>query len=232
MQQAVERAERAARDPANIARQAARTALDQGDMELAEEQIQATLALRPQDGESLGNLGLIRLRQGQHAQAQDLFSQAYAVTRQGRWKDLQATARFWGLLRQADRAVEQNELVTAASLAERALQTAMRFGCDVVPITVEVDPESTQRLCAQWQEWNPGFELKVLPRPHRSLVAPTVHFVKTEIDNGRDVTVLLSQVEPRRWRHRLLYNQRGPILEAALRARTSAIITSMSVRID
>ena len=91
-------------------------------MELAEEQIQATLALRPQDGESLGNLGLIRLRQGQHAQAQDLFSQAYALTRQGRWKDLQATARFWGLLRQADRAVEQNELVTAASLAERALQ--------------------------------------------------------------------------------------------------------------
>ena len=32
MQQAVERAERAARDPANIARQAARAALDQGDM--------------------------------------------------------------------------------------------------------------------------------------------------------------------------------------------------------
>jgi amino acid transporter len=123
-------------------------------------------------------------------------------------------------------------IVAVSCVAERALQTAMRFGCDVVPITVEVDPESTQRLCAQWQEWNPGFELKVLPRPHRSLVAPTVHFVKTEIDNGRDVTVLLSQVEPRRWRHRLLYNQRGPILEAALRARTSAIITSMSVRID
>jgi hypothetical protein len=29
-----------------------------------------------------------------------------------------------------------------------------------------------------------------------------------------------------------LYNQRGPILEAALRARTSAIIASVSVRLD
>lgn len=122
MQQAVERAARLARDPANIARQAARTALDQGNIDLAEEQIQATLALRPQDGESLGNLGLIRLRQGQHAQAQELFSLAYMLTRQGRWQELQATAKFWGLLRQADRAIEQNELGTAANLAERALQ--------------------------------------------------------------------------------------------------------------
>lgn len=122
MQQAIERAARLARDPANVARNAARAALDQGNIELAEEQLQATLALRPQDGESLGNLGLIRLRQGQHAQAQELFEQAYALTRQNRWQELQATARFWGLLRQADRAIEQNELGTAASLAERALQ--------------------------------------------------------------------------------------------------------------
>ncbi len=123
-------------------------------------------------------------------------------------------------------------IVAVSCVAERALQTAMRFGCEIVPLTVEVDPESTQRLCQQWREWDPGYELKVLPSPHRSLVAPTVQFVKTEIDNGRDVTVLLSQVEPRRWRHKLLYNQRGPLLEAALRARTNAAIASISVRID
>jgi tetratricopeptide (TPR) repeat protein len=121
MQQAVERAARAARDPANLARNAARAALDQGNTELAEEQLQAALALRPSDGDSLGNLGLIRLRQGEHAQAQELFGQAYALTRQGKWKELQETARFWGFLRQADRAIEKNELSTAASLAERAL---------------------------------------------------------------------------------------------------------------
>ena len=86
--------------------------------------------------------------------------------------------------------------------------------------------------CKQWQEWDPGVELKVLPSPHRSLVAPTVSFVRTQIEQGRDVTVLLANVEPRRWRHRLLYNQRGPILEAALRARTDAIIATLAIRID
>jgi len=123
-------------------------------------------------------------------------------------------------------------IVAVSCVAERALQTAMRFGCEIVPLTVEVDPESTQRLCEQWREWDPGYELKVLPSPHRSLVSPTVHYVKTEIDKGREVTVLLAQVEPRRWRHKLLYNQRGPILEAALRARTNAAIASVSFRID
>ena len=121
MQQALERAAKVARDPANIARNAARAALDQGNTELAEEQLQTVLALRPSDSESLGNLGLIRLRQGEHALAQEFFAQAYALSRQGKWKELQETAKFWGFLRQADKAIEQNELSIAANLADRAL---------------------------------------------------------------------------------------------------------------
>lgn len=123
-------------------------------------------------------------------------------------------------------------IVAVSCVAERALETAIRFGGEVVPLTVDLDPEATQRLCNAWREWDPGFALKVLDSPHRSLVAPTVQYVKSLIDEGREVTVLLSQVEPKHWRHRLLYNQRGPILEAALRARTSAIITSVSVRLE
>ena len=123
-------------------------------------------------------------------------------------------------------------IVAVSSVAERAVQAALRLGGEVVPVTVEVDPASTRRLCHQWDEWDPGLKLKVLPSPHRSLVAPTVGFVRTQIEKGRDVTVLLAQVEPRRWRHRLLYNQRGPILAAALRARTNAVVATLAIRID
>jgi amino acid transporter len=123
-------------------------------------------------------------------------------------------------------------VVAVSSVAQRAVQAAMRMGGEVVPVTVEVDPDSTQRLREQWQEWNPGVELKVLPSPHRSLVTPTVNFVRAQIHKGRHVTVLLSQVEPKRWRHRLLYNQRAPLLEAALRARTNAIVATLGIRIE
>ena len=123
-------------------------------------------------------------------------------------------------------------IVAVSSVAERAVLAALRLGGEVVPVTVEVDPASTRRLCHQWDEWDPGLKLKVLPSPHRSLVAPTVGFVRTQIEKGRDVTVLLAQVEPRRWRHRLLYNQRGPVLAAALRARTNAVVATLAIRID
>jgi amino acid transporter len=123
-------------------------------------------------------------------------------------------------------------IVAVSCVAERAVQAALQMGGDVVPITVEVDPDSTQRVVKQWQDWDPGVELTVLPSPHRSLVTPTVNFVRSEIDKGRHVTVLLAQVSPKHWRHRLLYNQRGPLLEAALRTRTDAIIASLAIHID
>jgi amino acid transporter len=123
-------------------------------------------------------------------------------------------------------------IVAVSSVAQRALQVAMRIGPEVVPVTVDVDPDATQQLCQQWDDWDPGLELKVLPSPHRSLVAPTVQFVRTQIEQGRHVTVLLAQVEPRRWRHKLLYNQRGPILAAALRLRTKALIATLGIPID
>jgi amino acid transporter len=123
-------------------------------------------------------------------------------------------------------------IVAVSCVAERAVQAALRMGGEVVPITVEVDPDATQRVVKQWQDWDPGVELTVLPSPHRSLVTPTINFVRSEIDKGHHITVLLAQVSPKRWRHRLLYNQRGPLLEAALRTRTDAIIASLAIHID
>jgi amino acid transporter len=123
-------------------------------------------------------------------------------------------------------------IVAVSCVAERAVQAALRMGGQVVPITVEVDPDSTQRVVKQWRDWDPGVELTVLPSAHRSLVTPTINFVRSEIDKGRHVTVLLAQVSPKHWRHRLLYNQRGPLLEAALRTRTDAIIASLAIHID
>jgi amino acid transporter len=123
-------------------------------------------------------------------------------------------------------------IVAVSCVAERAVQAALRMGGQVVPITVEVDPDSTQRVVKQWKDWDPGVELTVLPSAHRSLVTPTINFVRSEIDKGRHVTVLLAQVSPKHWRHRLLYNQRGPLLEAALRTRTDAIIASLAIHID
>jgi amino acid transporter len=123
-------------------------------------------------------------------------------------------------------------VVAVSRVAERALSAAMRIGGEVVPVAVDIDPAATHRLSEQWDQWDPGVPLRVLPSPHRSLVAPTVGFVRSQLEKGRFVTVLIVQVEPRRRRYRILHNQRGPILATALRAGTDAIVATLSIRVD
>jgi len=105
------------------------------------------------------------------------------------------------------------------------------MGAKIVPIAVDLDPDATRRLCAQWATWDPGVELKVLPSPHRTLVAPIVGYVRHQIEYGKQVTVLLSEVEPTRRRYQVLHNQRGLILAAALRSRTDAIVAILAFRL-
>jgi hypothetical protein len=43
----------------------------------------------------------------------------------------------------------------------------------------------------------------------------------------RDVMVLIPEVEPRKWRHRILQNQRGVILANVLRRRSRVSVARM-----
>ncbi|MEU6579461.1 APC family permease [Nocardia sp. NPDC046763] len=123
-------------------------------------------------------------------------------------------------------------VVTVSALTEQALTTAMRLSGEVVAVAVAIEPASAKKLGAQWKEWNPGVPLMVLPSPNRSLVATLVGYVRKQSAKGRQVTVLLTQIETRRWWHRLLHNPRGPVLTAALRARTDAVVATLAVRLD
>jgi len=117
-------------------------------------------------------------------------------------------------------------------LAERALQAAMRLGGELVPVAVDIDPAETQRLTEQWKQWDPGVDLQVLPSPNRTVVPPVLALVRSQLQQGRHVTVLLGQVEPTHRRYRILHNQRGLILAAALRLRTDAVVATLVVRMD
>lgn len=122
-------------------------------------------------------------------------------------------------------------IVDVSLLSHLALQTACRLGGHVVPVAVSLDPADTERLCSRWTEWDPGVELRVLPSPHRSLVAPVVGFVLTHQSSGRQVTVLLAEVEPLHRRQQILHNQRGLVLATALRSRTDAVVATVPFRL-
>ena len=90
--------------------------LDENRPVEAEEALTIALKSRPRDGDALGAMGIIRMRQGRHEEAIAYFRQAlkyddpdYA----SKWRSLIKTTTFWGYLSSADNHMEQNQLDAA-----------------------------------------------------------------------------------------------------------------------
>lgn len=122
-------------------------------------------------------------------------------------------------------------VVTMSEVTYRALEAALRMRGEIVAVAADIDPATTERLSAQWKEWDPGVPLAVLPCPHRNLVSTLVGYVRKQTDAGLGVTVLLAHVEARHWWQRPLHNPRGPVLTTALRVRTEAVIATLAIRL-
>lgn len=111
-------------DPDIVARTEALDALEDGKLELAETSLTALLKRRPQDSEILGGLGMIKIRQGKQAEAENWFKQALRVSDEdsiGKWTSLVTTAGFWKNMRLADELLEENQLREAEAVIQQAL---------------------------------------------------------------------------------------------------------------
>jgi hypothetical protein len=112
-------------------------------------------------------------------------------------------------------------------LAEFALSTAISFGHEVVAVSVQFDDERAAGLRADWDRWNPGVTLVVLQPHSRSVAAPILEYLRSPEIQGRDVMVLIPEVEPRKWRYQVLQNQRGVILAGVLRRRSTVTVARL-----
>ena len=109
-------------DPGLRARREAWAALDAGRDDEAEARLQEAIARYPNDGQIVGGLGLVRLRQGRHAEAIELFQRAQGLDRASaaKWTRLTDTARYWGLVKQAQQAREAGQLDVAEARIREA----------------------------------------------------------------------------------------------------------------
>jgi hypothetical protein len=118
-----------------------------------------------------------------------------------------------------------------SKLTEHALLAARALADDVVAVSVWPDTEKCTEFRTAWDRWNPGVRLDTLESPHRSLVHPMVGYVRKAAAGNRQIAVLIVEVQPRRWRYRILQNQRGLLLGAVLRASTDVVICTIPYRL-
>ena len=119
-----------------------------------------------------------------------------------------------------------------------ALVYATTLSRNVRAIHIEVDPKATPKLEREWDRWDIGYELEIVPSPYRSVVRPIVDYVmqlqRGNAGRARDgghagagaaalVGVLAAQ------QHRALHPHGVPV-QAARRGRGGAVSRRPRIR--
>jgi hypothetical protein len=117
---------------------------------------------------------------------------------------------------------------TVSVLTERALSVGLSLGDTVVAVAVAGDEEESERIKQAWGEWGGcSVPIEVLIDPQRSLIRTVLRYVESVQSEDATVTVLIPEIMPRKRRHEILHNQRGRLLEAALKARTDVVVATL-----
>ncbi len=119
---------------------------------------------------------------------------------------------------------------TVSLLTEHAISAALSMGDTVVAVAVAGDEEECAAIKRAWDEWDSGVTIEVLLDPHRSLIRTVLRYVKS-IEEDATVTVLIPEIIPSKWRHEILHNQRGRLLESVLKARADVVIATLPFHI-
>ena len=115
-------------------------------------------------------------------------------------------------------------------LTAEGINVALSIGDEVAAITVcFADPEDTAAdvsFRSEWDEWHPDVPLITLRSEHRSLSKPIVKYL-CEIeraDKYHRLVVVIPEVQPSSAWQYLLHNQRGVILDRAIRRGTANVV--------
>src|SRR5580698_8287281 len=121
-------------------------------------------------------------------------------------------------------------VASLSRLTAAGISTALSLGDDVVAVTVcFADPEEEAADASfrdKWEESHPNVPLITLHTAHRSIAKPIVKYLR-DVEAGDkypQLVVLIPEVEPRRFWDYVLFNQRGVILDRAIRRGTSSVV--------
>jgi len=115
-------------------------------------------------------------------------------------------------------------------LTAAGISTALSIGDEVIAVSVYfTDPEEEAADVSfrdRWEQWHPNVPLITLRSTHRSIAKPIVKYL-CDIeakDKYHKLVVLIPEVQPRRFWDYLLFNQRGVILDRAIRRGTANVV--------
>ncbi len=119
-------------------------------------------------------------------------------------------------------------------LTRATISQAMTMGGEVIAVHVAFsdDEQGAAQIAEKWKDWDPGVELIILNTKYHSIVRPITRYVLQATKEGRDVVVLIGEMEPKLLRHRILHNQMGAVLSIYLRRHTNATVAVLPMHVN
>jgi amino acid transporter len=110
-----------------------------------------------------------------------------------------------------------------------ALVYATTISDDVRAVYVEVDPKMTESVRREWEQWDIGVDLVVVPSPYRSIIRPLVRYVdELRCDTvGELVSVVVPEIVPKHWWEHLLHNKTALYIRTAFLFRPNVVVVAV-----
>jgi amino acid transporter len=122
-------------------------------------------------------------------------------------------------------------VASLSRLAAEGISAALSLGDDVIAVTVvftdtDDEPPPDVSFREEWRAWRPEVPLMTLRSAHRSIAKPIVSYLRSveAEDKYHRLVVLIPEVQPARPWQWIMYNQRGLILDRAIRRGTDKVI--------
>jgi hypothetical protein len=121
-------------------------------------------------------------------------------------------------------------VASLSRLTAAGVSTALSIGDEVIAVTVSfTDPDDEAADVSfrdRWEAWHPNVPLITLRTAHRSIAPPIVKYlcqIEAE-DKYHQLVVLIPEVQPKHFWYALLFNQRGVIIDRAIRRGTANVV--------
>jgi hypothetical protein len=110
-----------------------------------------------------------------------------------------------------------------------ALVYASAISDEVVAVYIEVDQRVTAKMKADWEDWDIGIPLVVVPSPYRSVLRPLVEYVENlrMVMPGELVTVVVPEIVPKKWWEHLLHNKTAFYIRTAFLFKPNVVVTTV-----
>jgi hypothetical protein len=96
------------------------------------------------------------------------------------------------------------------------------------------EPQEVEAIQRQWEEYRIPITLDIVEAPFRDLGPPILEEVRAVTSAGPDslATVVMPELLPTRWWHRLLHNQRSLFIKRLLLFEPRVVLSSVPYRLD